>query len=337
MKIFLFMVCLFFFLGAPAHALEADQYYIWKSRDLKDSTERINSLFNDELQHFLAKRVNNKKIRAQIPCSKIPYRFFRYVRPHFFLDRLKRSMLKDEGVYHFPTKKSLFKDYSASIFRGPIWPFVMPVSQTVRINNVFLGTDKIDHFFSSGRKYYGAYLRAVGRGEDQRTAQKRAIDYGIMWIQETGILGYWSSNAFSYADMESNYQGMMLCIDFCEGADPIIKYNKDKGWVVNKKIDLKKYINPLWDEAYNNSYFLQGRWRGVKKVLSREYCEMAKNADVQKIWSDYTKRLTPTFHTDYLKGLMRLGKVPNPGSQSLNAVCGFPKDVMSGVPLWDGE
>ena len=162
-RIFFISVALCFFCsGITSYALEADQYRIWNKIDLQDSTDAVNRYLNEDLREFLRDKVNDAEDDRS--CSDVAYKFMKYIRPHFFLDRLKRQLLVSDDVALYPEDKNMFRAYRESIYRGPVWPFVMPVAQTIRINDVFLGTDKIDHFFSSGRRYYKVYRRALKKG-----------------------------------------------------------------------------------------------------------------------------------------------------------------------------
>ncbi len=313
-------------------ALEADQYQIWKNLSLPDSTDVVNQYLNEELQTFLSTDINKRY--HSLSCFDVAQKFMFYIRPHFFLDRLKRDLIQEGDATFYPESHNIFEAYHHSIYRGPVWPFIMPVAQTIRINNVFTGTDKIDHFFSSGRKYFRVYRRYLKKGLSSNEAEMKAIEYGNGELQEKGILGYWSSAAFSYADLESNYQGMRMGIDLCDAKQPVLEHDTATTWRVARPINIRHYVNPLWDEAFNNSYFLSFRKHGAEKVIKNEYCEMADDASVQALWREYQKRLKPSLHTDYLRGLMKVGAVPNPESQSLQSLCGFPKGKMDRPWVW---
>lgn len=350
-------------LFAPvAQALEADQYQIWKFEKLKDSTEAVNRHLNRLLQEVLDRRINRRfripatpdGSREQFPVSKsvahrktfiadkAPYtcevvakKYMAYIRPHFFLNKFKRRIKKDDGIYFHPAQKHLLKDYRDSIYRGFMWPFWMPVSQTIRINNVHLGADKLDHFFSSGRRYLKAYYRRRASGMNHGEAMASVIRFGVTMMEERGVLGLWTSGAFSYADLEANFQGMMLGLNFCGSARPHVKRESDGRWVIAHPIDMGRYVNPLWDEAFNNSYYVAFRQNGISRVLKQEYCELGRSPKAKRLWGGYRKQLGPApFQVRVLQDLMRAGKIPNPSPQSLNAVCEYPDGFMEGVPYW---
>jgi hypothetical protein len=332
-----FLFILFLLTSLPAQALEADQYWMWQKQEgLNDSADQINELINAQFGEFMARFIQVKSTRKQPEkCEKIAKRFLKFVRPHFFLDRMKGAIMESETIDKFPEKSRMFKDYPKSIYKGFRWPFMMPVAQNVNIGGVYVGTDKIDHFFSSGRRYYKVYQKARKKGLTHQEALKKALDFGLSILEEKGILGYWSSGAFSYADIESNYKGMTLGLDMCQGEDPYLKHDEEHGWQVTRKIDMRDYVTPLWDEAFNNSYYFPYRWNGVKKVLLEKYCAVGKQPHVQRLWRRYHRKLKPAFHTDYLRGLIYIGKIPDPRLQSLHTTCEYPEGFMEGVPFWE--
>jgi hypothetical protein len=363
-RIFIFTsIALFLTLSTSLDALEADQYQIWKFPELKDSTGAVNDHLNTLLQENLDKRVNhpfrvsdhtkrlfnNKrafskhiKYRNRFITSKKPYRcdvvarkYMAYIRPHFFLNRFKRRLKKDSRVHFHPAKKRLIHDYNTSIYRGFIWPFWMPVSQSIRINRVYLGTDKLDHFFSSGRRYFNVYQRRKRRGLTHDEAVKQVIEFGSNIIEEKGLLGLITSGAFSYADLESNFQGMQMGINFCSPKKAHVRLNNQRRWIIHKPIDMKDYVNPLWDEAFNNSYYVKFRRKRIQEILRKEYCELGKSPQAKRLWNDYRKRLgPPAARIKTLQELIKTGKIPNPKPQSLANTCGYPEGVMEGVPYW---
>lgn len=72
------------------------------------------------------------------------------------------------------------------------------VCSTVNVSGLFVGTDKLDHFFEEG---YNAWRRA-----DYGLDPYRAIDWATR--TENGKYGLESSEAFSYADLRADYDGM---------------------------------------------------------------------------------------------------------------------------------
>lgn len=343
-------------------AFETDQYRVWTADDLKDSAEELNRILNKHLQILLDKKINHpfrlkvfnqrtitrNRVRSKhlvyrenylkqkkpYTADQVARKFLKHVRPHFFRNRLL-GWIKKEGEFDlFPLKPNMLNDYSKSIHGGFIWPFIMPVMQNMNVNGVYFGLDKLDHFFSSGRRYFNIYVNKRKKGFTHEEAMKAAVNFGVSWVEESGILGTWAIGIFSYADLESNFQGMQMGIDLCCRKDPLLVQDKDGRWKINRPIDVRKYINPLWDEAFNNNYLAKYRRRKVQKKIREKYCELGKTKEVRSRWKRYQNALKPSFHTEYLTRLIEEGKIPNPSPQSISKVCGYPEGVLEGVSFW---
>lgn len=340
MRILNFVIVGLFLWTTPARALEADQYRLWKAglNSIQDSTQITNDFLNQELKLYLnQKSVLKNRINTPEACLDVAYGYMQHIRPNFFRDKLKKLLAEDiDGVAH-PAKQKLFYDYKNSIFKGLAWPFLMPVAQTVKINGVFLGTDKIDHFFASGRRYLNAYRRDLAKGLSSQEALIRALRYGVSWAEERGVLGRWSAGSFSFADLEANFQGLTLGLDFCAPQDPIVRYDENQGWIVNRAIRIEDYVSPFWDESFNNSSYLKSRFKKVTQNVQNEYCALAMKPEIKKLWQSYHDRLNQKpapWHLMYLRGLMLTGDIPRPREQSINHMCGFKDGVMEGPALW---
>ncbi len=336
---FLFLILLLMSASA-AQALEADQYRLWQQDfpPIEDSTAAANDFLNQQLQDFLQKKADRRSWQKPEACLAVSHGFLHHIRPNFFKDRLKKFVLKDLKGAAVPQKQKLFYDFRHSMFKDAVWPFIMPVAQTVKINGVYLGTDKIDHFFASGQRYLNSYRRGLKKGLTHQDALKRAVLYGVSWPEETGVLGYWSAQAFSFADLEANYQGMQLGIDMCRGPHALLQYDAEHGWRQAHPIRLQNYVSPLWDESFNNSFYLKQRAKHVQEYLRSNVCELAKNSrPVQKLWQTYQRRLDAMpedFHIGYVRGLILSGDIPDPKTQSLHTACGFAPGFLEGPSVW---
>lgn len=345
-----FLLVILLILPVRLYSLEPDPYLIWTQPKLDDSTVEVNQFLNAKLLEFLSQHINVKKkidskfVRYQLKtdkikpvplaCSRIAWKYLDYLRPHFFKNLLTRFYFKNQNLDIYPRKKHFFHDYNQSIYHGFVWPFLMPIAQMVKINNVYLGTDKLSHFFASGRRYYKVYLRELKKGKTPLEAEIKAIDMGLGFKEEKGILGLWSSGIFSYADLETNYQGMRLAIDMCEGDNPYLGLDGDGNWQVKNQIDIRKYVSSLWDESYNSSYYAGYRKKKAYQAIVQKYCQLGLTSPIKKIWGGYSKQLFQNTNTDYLKKMMDEGKIPNPQADSLASICGYPPGVMEGVPFF---
>lgn len=356
-KIFigLFIFIVQIMLASSAYSLEPDPYRLWKKGPLPDETVKANRAINQTLEKFL---IHWEKRKTRLPqntdgskqlqykhhlltqnqpyydCARLSEKFLTYTRPYLFKNRFKKILFKQEKVVRYPEKTSFFKDYKQSIYRGFVWPFIMPIAQILNIDGVYLGTDKLDHFFSSGRRYLKIYHKSIRAGLSHEEAQKKAIDFGLGPMEEKGGLGLLASGVFSYADLESNYQGMVMGQDLCFGSDPVLKQDASGRWIQTRKLDFKDYVNPLWDEGFNNSYFAKYRRKKLYKVVRDEHCDQGLTRWPQQLWRSYRKRVHQSFHTRYLKSLIDRKEIPDPKPHGIAAICGYTSNKMSGVSFW---
>ena len=178
--------------------------------------------------------------------------------------------------------------------------------RTININGVYLGTDKLSHFISTGLRYFKRFNRSLKKGNSLEESYKKAIDYGI--FLENTFLGLLSSHVFSHGDLEANFQGLLFNIRLCsENDDGYLEY-KDNKWILKNAFDIKEYINPYWDETFNPSSFTKGKWKKMKDNLINNYCPLYREGIHLPRFSNYERNLTPSFSIDYINELLNIGK-----------------------------
>jgi ankyrin repeat protein len=94
--------------------------------------------------------------------------------------------------------------------------FLLWRSSLVRVNGVFVGTDKIGHFVHNGYNYYTIYRDTLRSGADEATAWRTAVRAGVdgnFFISERGLLGVLTSSVISNADLAANYLGFLFYLN----------------------------------------------------------------------------------------------------------------------------
>jgi hypothetical protein len=127
--------------------------------------------------------------------------------------------------------------------RGPILSMV-GVCTTYQIAGVLMGTDKPDHFFSTGYEYL---KRAQRKGEDA------AIAFGTH--TERTIYGWQSSATFSFGDLHANLQGYRFFRSLWEGDDPYYTFDAQGCVSRRRDFDWADWADWRWDEVYNPSVY----------------------------------------------------------------------------------
>lgn len=293
--------------------MESDQFLAWGA-GLKDSRDPINRFVNARLEAALA-RLGERDLE----CLELPPRLFSDLAGSLIRSRIRDFLNHDPEVARFPAPGIGYWEYRhQSVYRGNAFPVLLPLSRTIRIGEVHVGIDKIGHFFGMGRRYYGRYRRALEQGNTTSEAMARPIRWGIM--AERIAIGGLVDGIVSHADLEANYQGLLLARALCE-ADPPYLERTPAGWRLARGVDLAQWVTPAWDESYNTSHYLAYRWRQVRPILEQEVCPRYRSAEVQATLRRYQELDRPNLSRDLIEEFY-LGRGVRPQDRhSLAVVC----------------
>ncbi|MCP4202324.1 MAG: hypothetical protein GY769_10360 [bacterium] len=303
--------------SGPALAFETDQYLALEA-ELVDSAEPVNAYLNAELEAFLARPAADR-----LSCRQIPPRFYRHLFQGLLASRLQKFLKSNPAVDLYPKGVGYREHLRRSVYRKPAFPYVLPLSPTIRIGEVRFGLDKFGHLFGFGRRYYKQYSRLRARGRSEEEAIRAVVRRGLH--QERLFVGGWADGVFSYGDLEANYQGMELARRFCRGESPLLE-RSDRQWHRRRMIDLREYVTPSFDESYNNNHYPAPRWKKVRPILVAEYCDRFFSPIVQARMRRYeaidrpnpSKRIIAEYFA-------RKGRSPQQ-RQSMDAICNRPTD-----------
>lgn len=215
-------------------------------------------------------------------------------------------------THKFPLSPSQFKTgYDHSIYILLPTNYVT-ISPTVRLFGAEMGTDKLDHFFQQGHKYYAIRKKNLERGITVQQAEEKAIHWGRK--TEKTYFGYWVSGVYSNADLFANYAGMKFYQRLTEnvkigGADygPLFEI-RDGFWNIavddeNWKRDLlKPLMTDHLNEALNPSGYSVILFSTVRKMVTKNGCPDWRKAYPGLSKSDFelrTKSLEKWGSEDY--------------------------------------
>lgn len=250
------------------YAVETDQFITWDI-ELSDSQMALNKYLNTNLKKAVSKfnRKNNPKHR----CEDVATEFFWQVKGRGKISKISIWANTTTEVEKYPDPLIISdSDYEKmSIHSGMKFRnHFVKLARTINVAGIYMGTDKLGHMFLVGKEYYTSFLKDLKKGLSQKTAIENSIKEGLKI--ERYYLGYYISGVLSFADIEANYQGFRLGLDMCEGDNSIIK-KKEGIFVIDKDIDIKKYVNPNFDESYNFSFYNPHKFKQVRPVL-KEIC-----------------------------------------------------------------
>lgn len=242
---------------AAAPAYETDQY---SNRDepIADSTDVLNRKVNQAIADIAAGWDRGHDEMAFVNAI-----YWRIGGLHW-VDHIERWAMKSPEVEHLDTPR-----YD-SVFSGqPFWATrvtaLFGIGKTIRVNGQLIGTDKLGHFISQGRKFYRRYLRY---GSEAEAAKRSALT-------ERAIFGKLTDGIFSNADLVANYEGHRFYRSLFEDGivedKPAILRWDDGGWVVQREFDWADHVNAYWDEALNVNDFDALLYPHMRERLL-EYC-----------------------------------------------------------------
>lgn len=305
-------------LGAvPTAGLEVDPYLAWLE-DIPDSSEVLNGYVNAMVSGHLQSLDTSGRVPNE--CSDAAVSVLKHMHLNVLSRRRALRFLKTSPDIESWKGGGVWSSVWRSYYRRLPFLYVSSLARTIDLNGIRLSVDKVGHFFSYGRRYYKRYLRAVERGETSEEAERGAILYGLK--QENLFVGKWIDTIFSHADLEANYQGLRFARDLCEGEEAYLE-RVDGVWVLARDVDLRDYVNPAFDEGFNNNHFTRLGWRLVRTRLA-QHCQVLELPRVRARLAYYRGFPGPSTSQRVIREVFEIrGKDPQ-AQHSLEALCAPP-------------
>lgn len=273
--------------AAPARADESDQHMVW-GIELNDSAPAINGFINGRIASVL------ELVNANNPdcdCNTLTEGLITDIYQDRLRDNLSTFIETSEAVDVFPRRNVLDGNIiDHSIYRHSVTALTIRVTRTLRIGEVYLGTDKLSHFFGLGRRYYARYQSFLLESQSPEEAEKNAVHWGIM--TENTFLGTTTNGIFSPADLEANYRGLQFARALCSGDNPHLMH-RDGKWTLVRPVDLAEYICPAFDETFNPPLYGSLIKDSIYVALTREYNEKAHLESVASRFQTYRALAPP--------------------------------------------
>lgn len=301
---------------------EVDHYLSW-GHPLSDSAPVLNQKMNRMLKDGI------ESLPSDCSCEyaastllsqfgvKLNSDLEQWIKGSNSLDLYKPNL--DEAL-----ENSIFRIASNSSTLDPFekTSLAIQLDEIINIDGIYFGIDKLSHFTGSGYLYYQSYL--VFKDHPDVHAEEMAIWFGI--LGEKSIIGRIASGVFSYADLEANYQGLLFGRRMCEGKDPLLTKSA-RGWELIRPFDIRNYVNPLWDESYNPSFYYDGfnltlmpKNTPVLQHLP-EYCQTYTSPFVQDLFHYYDSYSFESFSHSFLKSLIQDERIPDPSPFNIRKLC----------------
>ena len=222
-------------------AYETDQFTN-RLNTISDSTELLNGPVNqaisDAVSDWKGPR-NDWKVVTSI---------YHDIGGHHWVDKIERWAMKSDEVERLqPSRRE-------SIYQGhPLWATrvaaMFGVGPTIKINGQLVGSDKLGHFLSQGRKFYRRWLKY----QDEAKAAEHSA------YTERALFGQMTTGVYSNADLVANYEGFLFYRSLFEDniipGKPAILAWTDDGWIIQREFTWADHVNEYWDEALNINHY----------------------------------------------------------------------------------
>jgi hypothetical protein len=165
-----------------------------------------------------------------------------------WVDKLERYAMNSSEVERLntPAHDSIYSGHP--LYATRVAGF-FGVGATLKINHVLVGTDKLGHFLSQGRKFY----RRMVKMHDESQAAKQSA------FTERALFGQMSTGSYSNADLVANYEGYLFYRslfedDIIAGKQAILAWENGH-WIMQRPFDWADHVNDYWDEALNINHY----------------------------------------------------------------------------------
>ncbi len=264
---------------SPVYAGEVDNYYAWGAY-IEDSSSELNHYLNKQVKQSLDK-INDK---SESECSLVALDIMQDLGSTLYLFGYKGALNADMEIWvqenknidKFPRQGSSLDDYVKASIYAPVMRtmgIATDLDVTINVNNVYFGTDKISHLLGSGFEYYRKYLENRKK-YSELMSEALSVKWGVE--MENGLIGMEVVGIFAYADLEANFQGLMMAKDFCRQENPKIVFS-DGIWTLKHDINIRDYVNHNWDESFYSSVYTSYRFKDVKENITKlSLCKKSK-------------------------------------------------------------
>lgn len=319
-------------------AMETDQYNL-PPVPLADIGDEVSEYVEQNL--FKAVEKVNADIAVHVSCAEAvaekrlgcssaekEIEKLKYLRSNDAIAKEIYNLLGDGTIFYshigrwvnkhkFRSQPATYKpNYLESIYIAAPIDFIT-LSPTVRLFDVEFGTDKLDHFFQQGYRYYRIQKEAASKGATLEQATTKAIKWGQR--SERTYFGLLVSGVYSNADLYANYAGMKFYQGLTEPVSisnekrPAVFVLKDGKWTINvsdlREVLLKPFVSDHLNEALNPSGYAFTIFRSFRRSVKKNACPEWRNVLSDTTKADLELRLASleTWHgEDY--GFARKGK-----------------------------
>lgn len=223
------------------YAYETDQFTN-RLTPIADSLEPLDRKVNESIQKAVSNWRGRRNDRMMV--NKI----YHDIGGLHWVDKIERWASDSDEVERIQADphESIYSGHPLSAFRVAA---LFGVGPTIMINGQLLGSDKLGHFLSQGRKFYFRYLQYQ---DEEKVA-------GYSAYTERALFGQMTTGSYSNADLVANYEGYLFYRslfndNIIPGKKAILAW-KDDHWVIQREFTWADHVNEYWDEALNINHY----------------------------------------------------------------------------------
>ena len=284
----------------PAWGHETDQFTLPAGRRMADLGRGLNRWFYDAIASGVAK--TNTRIREAVSRGASQGDLAQLEAPVTVVKAVNQQLPSAydviEGFNHETLDGSLNRKYPGEVVGykkefGNIYQFVhfpldprqifrIWLAGTIKVDGVYMGTDKLGHFTDMGMRYYLAYVKARERGEDRSRAMRSAIasgQHGLIF-SEAGFLGYLSAGDYSNADLAADFLGLQFYRNLTEpvrlkgAVRPAMLMKVGRYWQLAPFVQrgtnfFSRFVSDHLDEALNPGLFESDMRGAVRDAVAK--------------------------------------------------------------------
>jgi hypothetical protein len=191
-------------------------------------------------------------------------------------------------------------------------------SSTLKVYDVYLGTDKLGHFHDLGHIYFKDYLAQRRRGASEDEAVDTIVRrFSVGIISEGFLIGNLATGVYANADLAANYLGMKFYRNLTE---PVMLKGREHPPLLVRRgpyLRLNYHVRPDSDffepfvsdhlnEALNPNLYEWGMRRPIAKRLEKDserilkfYADEEGRPQSQRYFEDKAEELVTYFGENY--------------------------------------